>query len=63
MNDQTLIIILGISTGFLGVMLRYLFRSKCDRVNCCFGLVAIHREVEQEERDIERGEGSQRIAL
>ena len=62
MEDQTLIIILGISTGFLGLMLRYAFKSKCDRVICCFGLVKIHREVEQEDRDIERGE-SQRIAL
>ena len=63
MDDQTLIIILGISTGFLGVMLRYAFKSKCDRVNCCFGLVAIHREVDQEEKDIERNDNSQRIAL
>jgi hypothetical protein len=62
MNDQTLIVILGIGTGFLGLMLRYAFKSKCDRVNCCFGLLAIHREVEQEDRDIERNE-SQRITL
>jgi len=53
MNDQTLIIILGIGTGFLGLMLRYAFKSKCDRVNLCCGFVNIHREVEQEEKDIE----------
>ena len=53
MNDQTLIIILGIGTGFLGLMLRYAFKSKCDRVNLCCGFVNIHREVEQEENDIE----------
>jgi len=62
MNDQTLIIILGIGTGFLGLMLRYFFKSKCDRVSCCFGLVNIHREVEQEVPDIERNE-SQRVNL
>jgi len=62
MDDQTLIIILGISTGFLGLMLRYAFKSKCDRVSCCFGLLNIHREVGQEDRDIERN-GSQRITL
>jgi len=62
MNDQTLIIILGIGTGFLGLMLRYAFKSKCDRVSCCFGLVDIHREVEQEAIDIERNE-SQRVNL
>ena len=54
MDDQTIIIILGIATGFLGVMLRYAFKSKCDRVNCCFGLLNIHREVEQEAIDIEQ---------
>ena len=62
MNDQTIIIILGIGTGFLGLMLRYAFKSKCDRINCCWGLVGIHREVEQEDRDVERNE-SQRVAL
>jgi hypothetical protein len=54
MNDQTIIIILGIGTGFMGVMLRYAFKSKCDRVTCCFGLLNIHREVEQEATDIEQ---------
>jgi hypothetical protein len=63
MEDQSIIIILGIGTGFLGLMLRYAFKSKCDRVSCCFGLMAIHREVEQEDRDIERAENSQRITL
>ena len=63
MEDQTIIIILGIGTGFLGLMLRYAFKSKCDRVNCCFGLLNIHREVEQEDRDMERNDNSQRVAL
>jgi hypothetical protein len=62
MDDQTIIIILGIGTGFLGLMLRYAFKSKCDRVICCFGLINIHREVEQEINDVERGE-SQKITL
>lgn len=62
MDDQTLIIILGISTGFLGLMLRYAFKSKCDRVNLCCGFINIHREVEQEDNDVERNE-SQRITL
>jgi hypothetical protein len=61
MDDQTIIIILGIGTGFLGLMLRYAFKSKCDRVSCCFGLMAIHREVEQEDRDIERTDSAVKI--
>ena len=62
MDDQTIIIILGIGTGFLGLMLRYAFKSKCDSVNCCFGCLNIHREVEQEDNDIEKNE-SQKITL
>lgn len=58
MDDQTLIIILGISTGFLGLMLRYAFKSKCDRVNLCCGFINIHREVEQEDNDVEQNNNS-----
>jgi len=54
MEDQTLIIILGIATAFLGLTLRYAFKSKCDRVGCCFGLLTVHREVEQEDKDFEQ---------
>jgi hypothetical protein len=35
--------------GFLGIVLRYAFLSKCDNVSICFGLVKIHRVVQIEE--------------
>ena len=34
--------------GFLAVLIRYAFLSKCDNVSLCFGLINIHRAVELE---------------
>lgn len=53
MDDQTIIIILGIGVSFLGLIIRYAFKSKCDRVDLLFGCLSIHREVDQEEKDME----------
>ena len=33
---------------FLGVLVKYGFRSKCDNVEICCGLLKIHRRVELE---------------
>ena len=35
--------------GFLGIVLRYAFLSKCDNVSLCYGLIKIHRVVQIEE--------------
>jgi hypothetical protein len=35
--------------GFMGILLRYAFLSKCDNVNLCCGLIKIHRVVQIEE--------------
>ena len=35
--------------GFLGIVLRYAFLSKCDNVSICFGLIKIHRVVQIED--------------
>ena len=48
MDDATIILIITISTTFLGVVLRYAFQSKCDRVSILWGCCKIHREVEVE---------------
>lgn len=53
MDNPTIIIIVTISVGFLGLVLRYAFKSKCDQVNLCFGCLNIHREVERETSDLE----------
>jgi len=34
--------------GFLAVLVRYGFMSKCDNVSLCMGLIQIHRAVELE---------------
>jgi small neutral amino acid transporter SnatA (MarC family) len=36
---------------FLGSLVKYAFKSKCDNVNLCCGLVNIHRAVELEVSD------------
>ena len=35
--------------GFLALLIRYAFLSKCDNVTLCGGLIQIHRRVELEE--------------
>ena len=47
--------------GFLAVLLRYGFMSKCDNVNLCCGLLTIHRAVELEQPNVE--DGKQQDAL
>jgi hypothetical protein len=41
--------------GFLGLVVRYCFKSKCSEVSCCFGLIRIDRDIEHEvaEQEIE----------
>ena len=45
--------------GCFGLVIRYAFKSKCDNVNFCFGLITIHRnvelEAEEEMRELELG--------
>jgi len=37
-----------LGTGVLGVSIRYCFRSKCEDVSLCFGLIKIHRNTDDE---------------
>lgn len=34
--------------GFLGLVVRYCFKSKCNEVICCCGLLKIERDIEHE---------------
>ena len=47
--------------GFLGVLVKYAFRSKCDQINFCGrqGLLSIHRRVELENSDEEAENNNQ----
>lgn len=51
MDDTSIILILTIGTTFLGLMLKFAFKSKCDSVNICFGCLTVHRAVDQELND------------
>ena len=58
--DNTLIY--GLSTvvfGFLAVLVRYGFKSKCSNVGLCFGLLTIQRdiqgEIQAEKNELEMG--------
>jgi hypothetical protein len=46
-------------TGFLGLCLKYILKSKCEHFNCCCGLfsidrnVSIEKEIELKEIELE----------
>jgi hypothetical protein len=48
--------------GFLGLIVRYTLKSKCEHFKCCFGLFEIDRrvdlEVQEELRQMELGNPS-----
>jgi hypothetical protein len=49
MADATLIYGLAtLGTGLLGLAIRYSFKSKCEDVSLCFGVIKIHRNTENE---------------
>jgi len=34
--------------GFLGIVIKYCLKSKCENVNCCCGLISVRRNVQLE---------------
>jgi hypothetical protein len=49
MSDATLIYGLAtLGSGILGLSIRYCFKSKCEDVSLCFGLIKIHRDTDAE---------------
>lgn len=51
MEDAFLYSIITIGAGVLGMLIRYLFKSKCVEFECCYGMVRIKRDVEIEAVD------------
>lgn len=47
-------------TSILGVSLRYCFKSKCEDVSLCFGLIKIHRDT-QSEINLEQTENKSKL--
>ena len=50
MDNVTIYGLATLGTGVLGLSIRYCFRSKCEDVSLCFGLIKIHRNTEDEVR-------------
>ena len=49
MSTSTLIYGLAtLGSGIMGLTVRYCFKSKCEDVNLCFGLIKIHRNTSDE---------------
>ena len=48
MDNVTIYGLATLGTGVLGLSIRYCFRSKCQDVSLCFGLIEIHRDTESE---------------
>jgi len=40
-----------ILTGSIGLAIKFCLKSKCDDVNCCWGGLVIHRNVELEQEE------------
>jgi len=52
-DSSSLIVIISIGAGVIGLLIRYCFKSKCDRVEICNGYcLRIHREVNNEDNNI-----------
>lgn len=54
-NDVFFISIATIISGFLGLAIRYCFKSKCEDIKLCWGFIEINRNVLVEEQ-LEMGE-------
>jgi hypothetical protein len=53
MDNVTIYGIATLFTGVLGIFIRYCFKSKCTNVSCLWGLVAVERDTEAENRELE----------
>ena len=65
MEDSILIVILTGGCSILALIIRYAFKSKCDQVSLCYGLLSIHRKIENEQltNDNQNDLESQKISL
>jgi len=61
MDDAVIIALSTITTGLVGLLIRYSFRSKCEDVNCCFGCLKFHRDIRSEKEITTHQESSEEI--
>ena len=48
MEDAIIITLATIASAVIGLIIRYSFRSKCEDVSCCCGLLKFHRDTRSE---------------
>ena len=61
MQDAIIITLSTIGASLAGLLIRYLFKSKCEDVNCCFGCLKFHRDIKSEKAEITTQESSEEI--
>lgn len=49
-DNGTLITIVTLGTGLVGLIVRYIFRSNCIHTRCCYGLIEIERYITEEDK-------------
>ena len=50
-SDTDIVLIITILSGALTMMMKMCFKSKCDKVELCCGILKIHREIKEEEKE------------
>ena len=55
--------LVSMGAGVIILLIRYTFKSKCSDVSLCYGLITIHREIEQEieEQKMEKNDSLKNI--
>jgi hypothetical protein len=59
MNETLIYGLATIGVGFLALVVRYGFKSKCSDVNCCFGIISIKRDIAGENQAEQLGSVSE----
>lgn len=54
MNDTLLYSLATLGVGLIALIVRYSFRSKCNDVSLCYGLIEIKRDTESETKNLDR---------
>jgi hypothetical protein len=63
MNDTLVYSLATLGIGFLALVVRYSFKSKCNDVSLCYGLIKIKRDTECETKDLNREESEKDLQL
>lgn len=51
MDPIVVVALATLCSGVVGLVVTYTFKSKCNKVNCCFGLLVVDRNIEEETKE------------